>query len=161
MRRANGGTGELSHVQEIRYAEEVPAIDTYYEMFCETGWNERLRLSKTQLEQALQGSWYSVCAYDDRDRLVGTGRLVSDGAYECFVCDVMVDPGGQGHGIGRGIVDRLLAHAKSRGIPWVQVTVAEGKSGFYGRLGFEPRPDDAPGMDIWFTAQGHQDQGPH
>ena len=140
---------ETDAAEEIHFTSELPAPDALHRLFGTTGWNARLQLTEEQLAAAMRASWFMVCAYEG-DALVGTGRMVSDGFYQCFVCDVIIRPDRQGRGIGRAVMERLLAHARSQGIRWLQLTSAAGKRGFYEQLGFVARPDDAPGMEIRF-----------
>ncbi len=135
-------------MNNLRYVDAIPGIEAFYPLFMTTGWNERLGLTRDALATALAGSFYGVCAYDG-DTLVAAGRLLSDGAYQCFLCDLIVHPDHQGRGIGKELVRRLLGHAKSHGIRWMQLTSARGKRGFYEKLGFTARSEEAPGMDIW------------
>ena len=130
--------------------EDLPASGQLFRLFQSTGWNQRHQLSEAEVYQAMSRSWYTTSAYLDGE-LVGFGRLVSDGIYQCFVCDMIVLPDAQGQGIGRAILERLVAHAQDSGIQWLQLTCALGKQGFYTRLGFSPRPEGAPGMERWLT----------
>ncbi len=132
----------------MRYEHTLPPVEEFYPLFLSTGWNERLKLTQDQLAAALHASWFGVSVYSGSS-LVGTGRLLSDGVYQCIICDVIVRPDHQGLGIGREIIRLLLEHGRTCGIRWMQLTSARGKRGFYEKLGFSARPDDAPGMDIW------------
>lgn len=136
------------------YTTELPSAEAFFHLFRTTGWHERHRLTAADLASALPRSWYAVSCYDG-DRLVGFGRLLSDGAYQCFVCDMIVLPQYQRRGIGSEVLRRLLEHCRSAGIGWVQLTAAQGRSGFYERFGFRARPDDAPGMQL-FLRQEHE-----
>lgn len=132
----------------LRYTSDLPDTQDFFDLFLTTGWNERYGLTAPDFAEALPRSWHAVCVYEG-DLLVGFGRLLSDGAYQCFVCDMIVRPSHQGQGIGREVMRRLLVHCRAQGIRWVQLTAAQGKRGFYERLGFSARPDDGPGMQIF------------
>ncbi|MHB1505093.1 MAG: GNAT family N-acetyltransferase [Sulfobacillus sp.] len=125
-----------------------PPADQLFALFESTGWNERRQLSQDQVHQAMSHSWHTVSAYRGDD-LVGFGRLVSDGIYQCFICDMIVRPADQGQGIGTAVLGHLVAYAQSSGITWLQLTCAAGKQGFYETAGFTARPADAPGMERW------------
>lgn len=86
--------------------------------------------------------------YDD-NKLVATGRIVSDGFIQCFICEMIVMPEYQKKGIGKGVMKELLHHCKTNGIRWVQLACAKGKKGFYEKFGFQARTDDAPGMNLF------------
>ncbi|MCZ8519401.1 GNAT family N-acetyltransferase [Paenibacillus sp. KR2-11] len=69
-------------------------------------WNRYLQLSKEELEKAAVQSWYAVHAYDN-EKLIGTGRVISDGVIHACICGVMVHPSYQKQGIGAEIIRRL------------------------------------------------------
>ena len=79
-----------------------------------------------------------VCfAYDDA-RLVGACRALSDDEYHGLIYDVAVLPEYQRRGIGRRMMQELLARLPV----WRVMLVAEPDvQGFYRELGFESYPD--------------------
>jgi GNAT superfamily N-acetyltransferase len=135
----------------ISYRNGLPDKDQFFTLFESTGWNEARRLDKEQLHQALERSWYSISAYDG-DRLVGYGRILSDGVLHALIVEMIVLPAYQGQGIGSHILADLVERCRSHGIYDIQLFCAKGKVGFYKKYGFESRPDDAPGMGIRRTA---------
>ena len=135
---------------EYSWREDLPDPEAFFRLYTSTGWNERRSLTAAQLARAVAASYYTLSVYDGNE-LVAFGRLVSDGVYQCFACDMIVWPSYQGRGLGRRVMERLIAHAKGQGIGWLQLTCAKGKQGFYEKLGFAARPDDAPGMELWLA----------
>lgn len=129
----------------LRYSEDLPDPDDYHELFATTGWNELYGVGAQELVRGLGTSWHVVSAWEG-DRLVGFGRLLSDGVLYAVVFDMIVAPERQGRGIGSEILRRLLARCDEAGIRDVLLFSARGKAGFYRRFDFVERPDDAPGM---------------
>jgi len=123
----------------------MPAVMDYLTLVESTGWPGIAEKGPRKMSEALAGSWYIVCAYDG-DRLVGSGRVVSDGAHQALICDLIVLPEYQGKGIGSEILTRLLKKCREHDITMVSLFAAQGKGGYYKRFGFEERPHDAPGM---------------
>ncbi len=76
---------------------------------------------------------YAACFAFLGGQLVGTARATSDGVYYATVLDVCVHPDFQGRGIGRLVVERLLARLPAHK---VFLTSVPGKEGFYKKLGF-------------------------
>lgn len=76
---------------------------------------------------------YRACFAHYGDGLVGAARATSDGVFYATVFDVVVAPEHQGRGVGRLIVEALLAE-----LPFERVflTAVPGKEGFYDKLGF-------------------------
>lgn len=83
-------------------------------------------------KKAFEASTAAVFAYRS-DNLIGFGRAISDDAYQAAVYDCAVLPEFQGQGIGRRIMDTLLARLEHCN---VILYASPGKEGFYGKLGF-------------------------
>lgn len=141
----------------IEYQEINPTAEEYFRLFQTTGWNKKYNLTSAELEAAIAASWYSVSAYADR-RLVGYGRVISDGINHALIVDLIVDPEHQRRGIGAAILQQLVSRCREHNIRDVQLFCAKGKSEFYRKHGFVPRPEDAPGMELkqlpW--GEGHE-----
>lgn len=75
----------------------------------------------------------------DGSRLIGTARVITDGAYYATIWDVIVDPEYQGRGIGRALMQRAVDPFLGRGFSFIALFAAEGKESFYEDLGFRPR----------------------
>ena len=103
---------------------------------------------------ALENSLYTLIALDD-GKPVGMARVVGDGGYVYFICDVIVRPAYQSRGLGRRIIEQVLQ--------WLEDQVDEGetimvnlmsainKEPFYEKLGFHKRPfgNHGSGMSRW------------
>jgi GNAT superfamily N-acetyltransferase len=129
----------------ITYHEKAPDPSDYMVLFETTGWNTMYRATVEDLERSISNSWYRIAAYDG-DRLVGFGRVVSDGVLYAMIYDLIVDPSFQGRGIGSTILQGLMDQCRRAGIREIQLFSAQGKSDFYKKRGFEERPVDGPGM---------------
>ena len=136
---------------DIDFRAEVPASNQFWKLFQTTGWNEKYQLSPDELVQALRTSWYVLSAYED-EKLIGFGRLVSDGVLHAMVYELIVLPEYQGQGIGGKLLEKLVEKCKGTGVRDIQLFCARGKREFYEKRGFASRPDDAPGMQ--YVRQG-------
>ncbi len=85
------------------------------------------------LETVFTNSMFRCFAYEN-GKLVGAGRVLADGADCAYVCDIALLPSHQGRGLGREIVDRLLAAA--RGHKKIILYSVPGREDFYRRAGF-------------------------
>ncbi|MBY7112713.1 GNAT family N-acetyltransferase [Bacillus sp. 17RED48] len=98
------------------------------------GWNS-LQLTVNELEQMCKQSWYAIYAFDDK-KLVGMGRIISDGVITGVICGVCVLPEYQSIGIGKEIVERLIQHGEqNKVIP--QLMCVEKLQSYYESIGFE------------------------
>lgn len=129
------------------YSDKTPTAEQFFELFETTGWNTKYELSQEELYVALKNSWYSISVYD-KDELIGFGRIICDGIVHALILDVIVLPDKQGEGIGKEIMDRLVAKCKEHKIRDIQLFCAKDKARFYEKLGFERRKEDSPGMQL-------------
>ena len=130
----------------IVYENRLPQEAEFSVLFESTGWNQEYHLSSRELFAAISESWQVVSAYDG-SRLVGFGRVVSDGVLHAMIYDLIVDQADQGKGIGGEILARLVMSCQKAGIRDIQLFCAKGRQAFYERRGFRPRSADAPGME--------------
>jgi len=84
------------------------------------------------IARAFHGSYASVFVHKG-DELVAAARATSDGVYYATVFDVVVVPAHQGCGVGRMLVEGLLAK-----LPFERIflTSVFGKEDFYAKFGF-------------------------
>ncbi|MGD1005791.1 MAG: GNAT family N-acetyltransferase [Ignavibacteriaceae bacterium] len=137
----------------IIYKTDLPHIDQYFTLFETTGWNSEYCLTKDDLSLSLSNSYYSVSAYEEC-RLVGFGRIVSDGIIHAMIYEMIVDPDYQGEGIGSSILNMLVDKCVKNNIRDIQLFCAKGKKKFYERHGFTVRENNAPGMQYKRTYRG-------
>tara|TARA_B100001121_G_scaffold37785_1_gene32177 strand:- start:186 stop:641 length:456 start_codon:yes stop_codon:yes gene_type:complete len=91
--------------------------------------------SHRQLRQMLKGSQVIVSLWRGK-RMVGFGRASSDGIYRAVLWDVVVAGDLQGRGLGRRVVEALLASPKLREVERVYLMTTN-SNGFYEQMGFE------------------------
>jgi len=132
---------------EILFSEKLPDKEEFFELFLTTGWNEKYHADSEILFQAIQNSWYFISAYIN-DKLVGFGRIISDGILHSLILDLIVHPDFQGKKIGKEILEKLKNKLLENNIKDIQLFSAKGKAGFYKKYSFVERPTDAPGMEL-------------
>ncbi|WP_395761569.1 GNAT family N-acetyltransferase [Bacillus sp. 3G2] len=119
----------------INYTMEHPTdFNGLLALYESLGWNS-LQLTVNELEQMCKQSWYAMYAFDDK-KLVGMGRIISDGVITGVICGVCVLPEYQSIGIGKEIVKRLIRHCEqNKVIP--QLMCVEKLQSYYESIGFE------------------------
>ena len=136
------------------YRENELCYEDYRALRTLAGWENH---SEEQTRRALAAALYDVTAVED-GRAVAMGRLVGDGLYD-VIAGVVVAPEYQGRGIGKAVAEKLLAYAQSRlppgGRTSVQLIAAEGKEGFYEKLGFRKMPGRRCGFALRRVLHGH------
>ncbi|NKI23120.1 GNAT family N-acetyltransferase [Paenibacillus dendritiformis] len=113
----------------------APSELELFQLYEDLGWNDFLKRSKESLHQAILQSGFAMHAYDG-ERLVGTGRVVTDGVINAYLCGVGVHPGYQRQGIGGELIRRLAAACSEAGL-YVQLFCSSGKTSYDERFGFE------------------------
>ncbi|NLW16926.1 MAG: GNAT family N-acetyltransferase [Firmicutes bacterium] len=116
------------------YTENLRSPLDLYELYERLGWAEFLQLDAEQLAKAMEGSWYVLYVYDG-DRLIGTGRVVSDGVINAYLCGLGVDPEYRNLGVGTRITEQLVRRCQQSKLH-VQFFCEEPLVPFYEQCGF-------------------------
>ncbi len=131
---------------EYQLEERTPTVAEFSELRKSVGWEFG---DPDGNEKGLAGSLYVVCAVLDGE-VVGTARVVGDGSICFYVQDVIVRPEHQQLGIGRALMERVMAYIAVNASDGavVGMMVAKDREAFYERFGFWARPNDefGPGM---------------
>ncbi|GIP32016.1 GNAT family N-acetyltransferase [Paenibacillus sp. J2TS4] len=120
---------------DILYTEAIPNQDQIYKLYDCFGWNNFLILSKESLHQAMVQSWCVISAFH-QDELVGTGRLVSDGIINAYLCGLVVHPNYQNQGVGSEIVQQLVNKGHSHNLH-IELFCESDKIKYYEKFGFK------------------------
>ena len=124
------------------------SVYEYHELYSSVGW---IVPPDEQIEKALENSLLTVKAIID-DKVVGMGRLIGDASLSFMVKDVAVLPEYQRKGVGKKIIESMIAHIKQQ-IPKGQNVCVELFSGFekesfYEQFGFDKKPDGFVGYGM-------------
>jgi N-acetylglutamate synthase-like GNAT family acetyltransferase len=136
---------------DIVYKESPPTWQEYVQLFSSTGWMPELRISEDELKKVLDNTFNNACywitAYQN-ERIVGCGRLLSDGALYALICDLIVMSDHKNKGVGGMILQQLVKKCQEADIKRVWLFAAPDKAKFYEKYGFSIRPNKAPGMQL-------------
>lgn len=121
---------------EPRYSTRFPAKEDLYALYENLGWNEFLELSPEQLLMAMKQSWYSIYVYSG-NKLVATGRIVSDGIINAYLCGLGVDSHFRNQGIGTEnnlhmqlfCEENLVSYYKKEGLEEFAIGMRHSQSG--------------------------------
>jgi N-acetylglutamate synthase-like GNAT family acetyltransferase len=119
---------------EIFYTEETPNALDLFTLYETENWNDFLHLTKESLHQAISNSWYIISAYE-QSKLVGTGRLISDGITVALVSGMIVDPAYRRRGIGKNMINKMVSKCKQCELT-VQLFTTDENMEYYKNLGF-------------------------
>jgi GNAT superfamily N-acetyltransferase len=120
-----------------------PSVAELVTLYSSVGWTT-YSSDPSALARAVAGSSAVLTARDEAGLLVGLARAISDDASICYLQDILVRPSAQRSGVGRGLVERMLArfgHVRQV----VLLTDDEaGQRAFYEALGFSEAHDVTP-----------------
>lgn len=78
------------------------------------------------------------------------GRIVGDGALNFDIVDIAVDPDHQGRGLGRQIMEALIAWLDANAFKGAYVTLVADVPDLYAKFGFESVRPESEGMArVW------------
>ena len=138
------------YIYELRLADSISVSD-YNDLRASVDF---ITINDHRAHTALENALYKVIAYDG-EKPVGMTRVVGDGGYVYFICDVIVRPEYQSKGLGRRLIENTLGWLESQvdegETIMVNLMSAMGKEPFYEKLGFHTRPfgNHGSGMSRW------------
>jgi GNAT superfamily N-acetyltransferase len=92
---------------------------------------------------------HSLCfGLFDGDKQVGFARVVTDRATFAYLCDVYVLETHRGHGLGKWLIETVMAHPDLQGLRRFQL-VTRDAHGLYSRHGFESPLNPERHMEIF------------
>ena len=100
-------------------------------------WDSPPTLEQTKL--ALENTIFRVSVFDG-DEIVGMARMIGDMGLCYYIKDVIVRPDHQGKGVGRLLINELLAFIREHGVKgtgiFVELCAMPDKIPFYEKFGF-------------------------
>lgn len=135
----------------IKYIEKAPTANEYNYLTNSVDWGKRNNII---VEQALENTLYSICAYDN-EQIVGYGRIIGDKTIFLYIQDIMVNPKYQNKKIGtyimNNILDKIAEYKKVNPDIRVYLGASKGKEDFYKKFGFITRKEANLGEGMILT----------
>ncbi|MEM8502674.1 MAG: GNAT family N-acetyltransferase [Cyanobacteria bacterium P01_D01_bin.1] len=121
---------------QFRYAETFSSsqLEQVCDLFGRAAFWAKTRTPK-EMAQAIAHSHPVVTAWDN-EHLIGFARATSDGIFRATIWDVVIHPSYQGIGLGRRLVETLIAHPHMNKVERTYLMTTHQQS-FYERIGFE------------------------
>lgn len=114
----------------------APPVDAYVALRVEAGLSPK---THAQASAALAGTWFA-CHVRERAtaQVVAMGRVIGDGGWYFHIADIATLPDHQGNGLGRAVMDVLIAHVRAQAPAHPYITLLADPPGrrLYERLGF-------------------------
>lgn len=110
--------------------EEVIAL------YKEAGWWKENERARKIIPDMIEGSFCFMVAMD-HNKLIGMGRVISDGFSDGYIQDVVVSREYRGQGIGKELVRRLAHFCMEKELEWIGLIAEPETAHFYEKLGFK------------------------
>lgn len=92
----------------MHLTHDLPTRAELLSLYASVGWTNYTR-DPEALERAVSQSNFVVCARSDSGELLGLARTVSDDVSICYVQDLLVRPEAHRKGVGRALMQAVLA----------------------------------------------------
>lgn len=139
-------------MSDYTFVPHAPEVDEYVRLRAGAG------LTPVNAEQgagAVAGSWAFCHFRHSSGALAAMGRVIGDGGWYFLIADMATDPAHQRQGLGRRVLEWLLADIKARAPKGAYVTLVADPPGqkLYSSVGMH---DIAPskGMSMWLRDEG-------
>jgi len=134
-------------VTSFKIIARTPTLKEYTALNEAVGWAGYTNLEPVPV--ALRNSLFCVVA-TVKNKVIGMGRLVGDGARFIYIQDMMVLPVHQKQGVGTAIMDSLMTyidiHAPRK--TYIHLFTNKKTAGFYERYGFKGPEQPFYGMSV-------------
>ncbi|MGZ8177371.1 GNAT family N-acetyltransferase [Williamsia sp. SKLECPSW1] len=119
-----------------RLVDGVPAVDDYRRLREVSGLTP---VTDDQARPAVANAWGGCHVVDEAGTPVAMGRILGDGGWYFHITDIATDPAHQRRGLGRTVLDRLLAVIVAAAPPHPYITLMADPPGraLYASRGFE------------------------
>jgi len=119
--------------------ESVTSVPTeaIVDLYRAGGWWQEESSWRAAIPAMVRGSFCFCVARATGGRVVGMGRVISDGASDGYIQDVVVLPEFRRRGIGRELIRRLTERCLAAGLTWVGLIAEPGTQALYERLGYQ------------------------
>jgi len=121
---------------EVEYEIVTSApVEEIVELYKAGGWWHEDPAERSRIEPAIRGSFCFMVARA-AGKIVAMGRVISDGASDAYIQDVVVLPSYRQQGVGRELVRRLTRYCVEQEIEWIGLIAEPGTAAFYRDVGY-------------------------
>lgn len=119
-------------------AVKTAPVQDVIALYKSAGWWQESPEATKIIPGMILGSFCFMVARTDEGKIIGMGRVISDGCSDAYIQDVVVLKEYRGSGIGRELILRLTRVCEEQKIGWIGLIAEPGTREFYERLGYGP-----------------------
>jgi len=113
-------------------------VDDLLQLYQHTSWWGQQR-QRSEIEQMLAQTHLVLGLQDsETGKMVAFCRVLFDGLYRGTVYDVMVTKAYQGLGVGRQLMEAVVAHPRLQQVEHIDLSCLPEMMPFYSKFGFQP-----------------------
>lgn len=124
--------------------------ETVVALYKAGGWWDEKTGDRKLIPKVVKGSFAFAIAKNKQGKVIGMGRVVSDGFSDAYIQDVVVLPAYRGRRVGEGIIRTLTERCTRKKISWIGLVAEPGTYPFYRKQGFK----DKKGFQLMLLDQG-------
>ncbi len=126
------------HGLSFSIVKSVPAA-TVVALYRAGGWWKEGASNRKLIPKIVRNSFAFSVAKNTHGKIIGMGRVISDGCSDAYIQDVVVLPPYRGQGAGAGIIRSLVNHCLRKKIMWIGLVAEPGTYPFYRKIGFKDK----------------------
>lgn len=130
----------------MQIERKPPLADELAMLYQQAGWIENPCPEKMRRSVVTDSQWF--VARDSDGALLGIARFITDYVRYAFIVDVIIKENQQRKGIGKALMNEVVAECRTLDIDSVNLWPSEGKIPFYESLGFYALPASQPHMKL-------------
>ena len=124
-------------MQEVEYEAITKApVEEIVALYQSADWWQESSEARAVIPSMIHGSLCFMVARSLDGKIVGMGRVISDGYSDAYIQDVVVLKSYRGKGIGQELVRKLTQFCRERKIAWIGLVAEPGTQEMYEGLGF-------------------------
>lgn len=125
----------MNEVVEYKVVTSAP-VEEIVELYSAAGWWHESPANRLRIEPMMRGSFCFMVALTPEGKIIAMGRVISDGASDAYIQDVVVLPPYRRRGIGRELVRRLTRFCVEHNLDWIGLVAEPGSPALYESLGY-------------------------
>lgn len=122
---------------EFEAVKSAP-VEEVVALYQSADWWQESPEARNVIPDMIRGSFCFMTVRTGEGKMIGMGRVISDGYSDAYIQDVVVLEQYRGQGIGSELVRRLAKVCRDNKIGWIGLVAEPGTQAMYEKIGFRP-----------------------